>query len=89
MIKYIMNKVKKPITGVAEDHYKQIRNAILELSRKKEFETVINWWVAEYTKLDDEVAKASPENVYLLVKEREIIKKHLLWLETMTQEIDR
>lgn len=82
-----MSKVKRQPADTADDQYKQIKNSVIELSRKKEFEVLVNWWASEYTKLDEEIGKAKPGEIFLLVKEREIIKKHLLWLEAMQQEI--
>lgn len=89
MLKYIKNALIFRSQKEAEKEFEKIKTSIKALSRHQEFRYLVEYWEREYTKIDDAIDKAKEDECFLLIKERAILKKYLLWLEQMTKSEDK
>lgn len=80
MLKFLRKKTKHQ---EAEQIYKEMKSAIQGIADTKGFEKLIEWWEREYQWIDDNLGNLRGEELILAVKERDVIKKHLQWLENI------
>lgn len=86
MLKYIKRLVSYTTQKEASKEYEKIKTSIISLSKHPEYKDLLDYWIREYTRIDEAIDRSNEKECFLLIKERAIIKKHLLWLEQMTTQ---
>lgn len=69
----------------AEKWHEKRQEAIKRLSQHKDFEELVNYWEIEHNSIDNKLDGLKGRELEEAVLARSIIKKHLQWIQSLTQ----